>query len=141
MTNRKGEIKSNNEIISKYADDSQAARAEQIVFGWNSVETAASDIFSSIHRTLLEGDPVFLYKNTNSKSDLCQVVVVRNFEYTSEAKQYTDFGVGVITAGYSMLYPHVPSSYIKNDLLVDLEHWKVDKDVVATYRQIVNRFE
>lgn len=112
-------------------------RINQIVWGWDSVDKAAAEVFASIHRTLLEGVPVFLYKNTNTKSDLCQVVVVRNIDEQT-GKLSDDYGMGMITAGFSVLYPHLPIEYLESDLLSDLEKYKVDKKIINTYVSIIN---
>ena len=125
-----------NEIMSTYEGNSEQDRAEQIVFGWNSIDAAASEIFAGIHRTLLEGMPLFLYKNSNNKSDLVQAVVVRNLDYENRAM--TDYGVGIITAGYTMLYPHVDKEYL-TELAQDLEKWKVDKKIVEVYKKIIEK--
>ena len=112
-------------------------RINQIVWGWDSVDKAAAEVFASVHRTLLEGVPVFLYKNTNTKSDLCQVVVVRNIDEQT-GKLSDDYGMGMITAGFSVLYPHLPIEYLESDLLSDLEKYKVDKKIINTYVSIIN---
>lgn len=125
-----------NEIMSTYEGNSEQDRAEQIVFGWQSIDSAAADIFSSIHRSLLDGMPLFLYKNSNNKSDLVQVVVVRNLDYDN--RQMTDYGMGIITAGYTMLYPHVDKEYL-TELAQDLEKWKVDKKIVEVYKKIIEK--
>lgn len=108
-------------------------REEQIVFGWNSVEDAAKDVYYSMHRTLLEGKPVFLYKATNLKSELCQVVVVKNISPDQ------GYGVGIITSGWTALYPKVPYEFLEGDLHRDLVKWKVEGDVVKVYDQIINQ--
>lgn len=112
-------------------------RVNQIVWGWDSVDKAAAEVFASVHRTLLEGVPVFLYKNTTTKSDLCQVVVVRNIDEQT-GKLSDDYGMGMITAGFSVLYPHLPIEYLESDLLSDLEKYKVDKKIINTYVSIIN---
>ena len=112
-------------------------RINQIVWGWDSVDKAAAEVFASVHRTLLEGVPVFLYKNTTTKSDLCQVVVVRNIDEQT-GKLSDDYGMGMITAGFSVLYPHLPIEYLESDLLSDLEKYKVDKKIINTYISIIN---
>lgn len=112
-------------------------RINQIVWGWDSVDKAAAEVFASVHRTLLEGVPVFLYKNTTTKSDLCQVVVVRNINEQT-GKLSDDYGMGMITAGFSVLYPHLPIEYLESDLLSDLEKYKVDKKIINTYVSIIN---
>lgn len=117
----------------EYTDE----RVNQIVWGWESVDKAAADVFASIHRTLLDGVPVFLYKNTTTKSDLCQIVVVRNIN-ESTGELLDNYGVGMITAGFSVLYPHLPIEYLESDLLADLEKYKVDKKIINTYVNIIN---
>ena len=128
-----------NTIMSKSssADEMADERISQIVWGWESVDKAAADVFASIHRTLLDGVPVFLYKNTTTKSDLIQVVAVKNLnEVTGELTG--DYGVGMITAGFSVLYPHIPLEYLESDLLADLEKYKVDKKIIDTYKNIID---
>ena len=50
----------------------------------------------------------------------------------------TDYGVGIITAGYTMLYPHVDKEYL-TELAQDLEKWKVDKKIVEVYKKIIEK--
>lgn len=113
------------------------ARIEQIVFGWNSVDEAAKDIFSSLHRNLLEGTPVFLYKNTSRKSDLVQVAIVANISDYNSMKYSGDYGIGITTAGYSAYYPRVPLEYLEKEILGELEGWKVEKSVIDVYKKII----
>lgn len=44
----------------------------------------------------------------------------------------------MITAGFSVLYPHLPIEYLESDLLADLEKYKVDKKIINTYVNIIN---
>jgi hypothetical protein len=107
---------------------------ERYVWGWHSVEEAAADLYSSLHRDLLNGRPLFLYKNTTSgKSDLIQVVVVES------TKNPNDYALGVVTTGYSYLYPHVGKDYLISELIVDLTKWKIDKKIIEEYTKIVNK--
>ena len=113
------------------------ARIEQIVFGWNSVDEAAKDIFASLHRNLLEGTPVFLYKSTSRKSDLVQIAIVANILDYDSMKYSGDYGIGIITAGYSAYYPKMPLEYLEKEILEDLEGWKVEKSVIDVYKKII----
>lgn len=123
-------------------------KIESIVFGWPSIEKAAEEIYSGIHRQLLEGSPVFLYRSMSDKSDLVQVVVVQNLKkYFREGeieRSYNtlipnDYGVGLIYKGFTTYLPHVPMEYLELDLRGDLVKCKVEKDIVGVYNQILKR--
>lgn len=116
-------------------DTAEYERKLQIVHGWESVDRAASDLYGSIHSTLLAGAPVFLYRNTNDKSDLIQLVVVKNMD------KENDYSVGMMTAGWTALYPHLTLDYIDIDVTRDLEKYKVDKNIILSYKQIINRLK
>lgn len=103
------------------------------VWGWENSMSCAESIWGSIHGKLLEGDLVFAYKNTGNNSDIHQFVVVKN-NYTGNIN---DFGVGVISTGYTMLLPHVPVDYVEVELVEDLKKWKLDKTILNTYEQII----
>ena len=136
--NRSSDI--NEVMLSVDSKEIQEERARQIVYGWENIEKAAADIYNSLHRSLLEGYPIFLYRNTSQKSDLIQVVVVRNYDDQSNAL-IDDYGVGMITAGFTMLYPHIQKEYLETDLLSDLEKYKVEKKIIDTYKQIINKLD
>lgn len=114
----------------------QEIREEQIIFGWQSADEAARDVYGSLHSQLLNGRPVFLYKSTTLDSTLVQVVVVKNIE---DGRVREDYGVGIITRGWTSLYPRVPVDYLETDLLHHLKEWKIDKDVIKMYEQIINQ--
>lgn len=101
------------------------------VLGWRDSMDCAESIWSSIHSKLLDGDLVFAYRNTGGNSELCQFVVVRN------KLNNNDFGVGIITSGYTMLLPHVPVEYVAVELVEDLRKWKFEKSILNTYEQII----
>ena len=136
--NRSSDI--NEVMLSVDNKELQEERARQIVYGWENIEKAAADIYNSLHRSLLEGYPIFLYRNTSQKSDLVQIAVVRNYDYQTN-KLLDDYGVGMITAGFTMLYPHIQKEYLETDLLADLEKYKIDKKIIDTYKQIINKLD
>lgn len=104
-------------------------------WGWENASEAACDVFNSLHRSLLEGIFIFGYKNIfgPDKSQLQQCVVVR-FDTNV-------FGVGVVTAGYTMLLPRVPFSYLETELLEDLKKWKIEKEIIETFKAILKNLE
>ena len=78
-----------------------------------------------------------MYKPLNDKSDLVQVVVVKN--YRDGAIRPNSYSVGIITKGWSVFYPNVPLEYLEGDLAGDLKKWKVEDDIIKTYKQLLAR--
>ena len=106
-----------------------------LCYGWPSVDKAAEEIYCGLHSSLLSGYPLFLYKELNTtKSTLVQVVVVKNL-----GEDVSDYGVGIITSGYTMLYPHIGYDYLVR-LTDDLLAWKVDKKIIETYKEIIEHY-
>lgn len=104
------------------------------VYGWENAMSVASDLWASIHSSLLAGDLVFAYKDIIGESGLSQIVIVSN--------QLTmDFSVGMITTGYTALLPHVPLDYLTGTVLGDLKKYKVDKNIIKTYEQIIENYK
>lgn len=106
-------------------------REEQIVFGWQSIDEAARDVYNSLHSHLINGTPVFLYKATNLKSELIQVVVVKGMIDNGI------YSVGIITNGWTAMYPKVSIEYLETTLLEDLKKWKVEGSVISMYEQLI----
>lgn len=102
------------------------------IYGWNNIDDVARDVWSGIHRCLLEGDLVFAYKAT--EGELKQIVVVKNNGVGDEVT----YGVGYFTTGYSALFPKLPIDYLRTVLLEDLRKFKVNKKIIETYEQIVS---
>lgn len=113
--------------------------------GWNNVDECASAVWSSIHSSLLEGELVFAYKSTSGKSELQQFVLVKNL-LGKEADGYGDlrtckkagYALGMITSGFSVLYPYIPEKYLLETGLDDLKKYKVPADVIKAYINLVN---
>jgi len=102
------------------------------IYGWNNIDEVANDVWSGIHRCLLEGDLVFAYKAM--EGELRQIVVVKNKGTNNEVT----YGVGYFTTGYSALFPKLPIDYLRTVLLEDLRKFKVNKKIIETYEQIVS---
>ena len=119
-------------------------RKEQLVVGWKSADEVASSIWGSIHSKLVEGMLVFAYRSTNDKTDLVQLVVVRNLKkdaFGNTTNIDDDYGIGMVTKGFTMLLPRVPLSYIENDVLSDMKKYKLDSNLIDLYKQVVKNFE
>lgn len=115
------------------------------IWGWQSIDDTARDIWGSIHSSLLAGDLVFAYKTGSQSDKLKQIVVVRNFTVIyaagQERKLYSGYSVGYITSGYSALIPNVPLRYLTDVTLVNLRDWKVNKEIVNTFESILMDLE
>lgn len=120
-------------------------RQEQIVFGWQDADKAASEIYSTVASNLLNGAPLFLYKNTSPKGNLQQLVVVRNYEYDKNSGTVigpSDYGVYSVYTGYTAYLPHVPFEYLTTTLygyLIDPDA-KVDKQILEHYKYIIENY-
>lgn len=110
------------------------------VWGWENAMNVANDLWASIHNTLLQGDLVFAYKETKSNSELSQIVIVQNRNLNPQTGGL-DFGVGMVTTGYTSLLPHVPYAYIEDIILDDLKKYKVDKNILEIYKQIIKMYK
>lgn len=128
-----------NAIMKNLDVDGASTRAEQIVYGWSSIEKAAEEIHNGLHATLLSGSPVFLYRNSSTNSDLVQLAIVQNLDYQGNLRP--DFGIGIITAGYTALYPSMPIEYLSSDLRNTIISHKVPKNILESYDQIVSTLE
>jgi hypothetical protein len=118
-------------------------RKWQIVNGaWQNVDEVASALWGSIHSSLLDySGPFFAYKSTKSNTELVQLVVVMNFDRNSGLVIPNDFGVGMITSGFSMLLPHIPMRYLETSLHDDLIKYKVETNIIEIYEQLILEYK
>lgn len=118
-------------------------RKWQIVNGaWQNVDEVASALWGSIHSSLLDcSGPFFAYKSTKSNTELVQLVVVMNFDRNSGLVIPDNFGVGMITSGFSMLLPHVPMRYLETSLHDDLVKYKVEANIIEIYEQLILEYK
>lgn len=119
-------------------------RREQLIVGWRNADEVAASVWSSIHSKLVEGTLVFAYKATNDKTELVQLVVVRNLKrdaFGNPTSLSDDYAVGMVTKGFTMLLPNVPLTYVENDVINDMKKYKVEKDTIDLYKQVVKNFE
>ena len=123
--------------ILNQAEEKSYRQEEKIVlkncWGWENINEAACEVFNGIHSTLLQGQYVFGYRNTGKDSPLVQAVVVR---FDKDI-----FGLGVITQGYTCLLPRIPLRYLEEEFVADLKKWKIEKEIVETFIQIINEIK
>ena len=92
-------------------------------------------VYSSLHRTLLNGDLIFAYKGP-AGANFYQIVIVQELNWSG--KRLDTYEVGITTHGFSALLPHVPFSYLENEVLSDLIGYKVNKEIINVYQKILN---
>lgn len=103
--------------------------------------TDITDEFIKSREYLSQGDLIFEYKN-NEKKDvknnvLGLVIRVHNQYTEAEPLDLDEFIVELITEEYSIIYPHVPRTYLDVELYDLLKDAKVPNDVLITYKQII----
>jgi hypothetical protein len=118
------------------------------IWGWDDSMEVASSIWGSIHASLLSGDLVFAYRPLGKEDGrLVQLVIVHNFHMEhgpsiEPIKVYDDdYAVGFITTGYTALLPHVPLRYLKEEMTGYLADWKINKEILNTYKAIIEDLE
>ena len=136
-----------NEIIEEKEkmEENNDVQYYQTVYGWNNIDECASAVWSSIHSSLLDGELIFAYKSTSGKSELQQFVLVKNLvgkssDVYGNIQNYkkTGYALGMITSGFSVLYPYLPEKYLLETGLDDLKKYKVPADVIKAYINLVN---
>lgn len=137
-----------NEVIEEKEkmEENNSTQFYQTVYGgWGSVDECAAAVWSSIHSSLLDGELIFAYKSTSGKSELQQFVLVKNLvgkssDVYGNIQNYkkTGYALGMITSGFSVLYPYLPEKYLLETGLDDLKKYKVPADVIKAYINLVN---
>lgn len=121
-------------VIEEDKREDTSVYQDRYIWGWESAQDVANTVWNSIHSELLSGNLIFAYRNTATGSELHQVVVVHN-------PTNNDYAVGVITNTFTYLLPRVPLEYIKVELVSDLEKYKVNKNVLEAFKQIINNLK
>lgn len=100
--------------------------------------------FAKSVEQLEQGDLIFIYKNTEEKgveNELLEVSIRMNNNYTAGPDSMVGgldlFIVEIYTENYSVIYPHVPRTYLDIELYEFLKDSKVPQDVLITYKQII----
>lgn len=103
-----------------------------------------TDEFMKCRDYLSQGDIIFIYKNSkdrDTENTLYEVCIRVHNQYTIALDNITqdldEYIVEIYTKDYSVIYPHVPRTYLDVELYDILESFKVPKDILITYKQII----
>lgn len=103
--------------------------------------TDITDEFIKSREYLSQGDLIFEYKSSEKrdvKNNVLGLVIRVHNQYTeAEPLNLDEFIVELITEEYSIIYPHVPRTYLDVELYDLLKDAKVPNDVLITYKQII----
>ena len=137
--------KAHSDITTEKTGSIDSSSELRYIWGWENSMDVAGSVWGSIHSSLLSGDLVFAYRPLSKGDRLAQLVIVRNFHMdyvgTMDVKVYDDYAVGYITSGYTALLPHVPLRYLKDEMSEYLGDWKVEKEILNTYKAIIEDLE
>jgi hypothetical protein len=102
------------------------------------------DEFQKSRDYLGQGDLIFTYKNSKDRDteDTLYGITIRvHNKYTVSEDNITsnldEYIVEIYTHDYSVIYPHVPRTYLDVELFEFLNDHKVPSDILATYKQII----
>ena len=130
------EVKSTNE--EKYKSEMDRDMYCNLKYGGI---TDTTDEFIKCREFLSQGDLIFEYKNSEkrdvSNNVLGVTIRVQNKYTEAEPLGLDEFIVELITEEYSVIYPHVPRTYLDVELYDLLKDAKVPNDVLITYKQII----
>ena len=100
-----------------------------------------ADEFIKSREFLSQGDLIFEYKNSEKrdvKNNVLGLTIRIHNQFTeTEPFDLDEFIVELITEEYSVIYPHVPRTYLDVELYNLLKDSKVPNDVLITYKQII----
>lgn len=105
--------------------------------------TNAEDEFIKCRDILSNGDLIFIYKNSKNEdieNNLLEICIRINNVYTTNdniTKNLDSYIVELYTENYSVIYPHVPRTFLEVEIYELLENSRVPSDVLVTYKQII----
>jgi hypothetical protein len=102
----------------------------KFIYGWNDINEVALSVWSSLHDILLSGNLIFAYRG----KDISQLIVVDDAILGSNS-----YSFGIITNDYTMLVPHMPLEYVREEILSELKNHKVDTNIIKTFEYIVEK--
>ena len=111
---------------------------QSIICGWQNIDECAATLWNGIHNTLLEGILLFGYRDVSRKSDLIQLVVVRNI-HPETLEKYGDkvFSVGIIKKGWTGITSMVDIDYLKTITTNDLQ--EAPREVQEAWNKILEK--
>ena len=114
-----------------------------------STSVDCTDEFIKCREYLSQADLIFTYKNskdTDTENALYGITIRAHNNYTVSVENGVVgnldlFIVELCTKDYSVIYPHVPRTYLEIELYEILQDFKVPDDVLRTYKQIIKDLE
>ena len=132
----------NQENFNIMTEEEKEVERLKYVYGWKDAQDVANSVWGTIHESLLRGQLVFAYRNLGNreKSGLYQLVVSRN--YSETGLPLNEYNVGyIITNSYTALLPRMPLEYLKTELKKDINSWKLEKEAIESFDNILKRLE
>ncbi len=102
--------------------------------------TDATEEFIRSREHLSQGDLIFIYRNSEDKdvdTNLYEVSIRVHNQFTEDSLGLDAYIVEIYTEDYSVIYPHVPRTYLEVELFEILKNSKVPNDILITYKQII----
>lgn len=130
----------NQENFNIMTEEEKEIERLKYVYGWKDAQDVANSVWGTIHESLLRGQLIFAYRNLGNreKSGLYQLVVSRN--YSETGLPLNEYNVGyIITNSYTALLPRM--QYLKTELKKDINSWKLEKEAIESFDNILKRLE
>ncbi len=132
----------NQENFNIMTEEEKEVERLKYVYGWKDAQDVANSVWGTIYESLLRGQLIFAYRNLGNrdKSGLYQLVVSRN--YSETGLPLNEYNVGYIIANsYTALLPKMPLEYLKTELKKYINSWKLEKEAIESFDNILKRLE
>lgn len=134
----------NQENFNIMTEEEKEVEKLKYVYGWKDAQDVANSVWGTIHESLLRGQLVFAYRNLGNReksgSGLYQLVISRN--YSETGLPLNEYNVGyIITNSYTALLPRMPLEYLKTELKKYINSWKLEKEAIESFDNILKRLE
>lgn len=104
----------------------------------------STDEFNLTRGQLSQGDLIFIYRNSEDRgvdNNLLECCIRIQNDYTNGNDPFIEgldkYIVELYTENYSVIYPHMPRTYLDVELYEILQNSKVPQDILLTYKQII----
>lgn len=105
------------------------------VFGWNTEQDVANEIYGGPFERLLDGSFVFAFKNPLDSGCLRSVTISKHLGSI-------EFMIGEISnSGWTAWFPRVPLEYLQSILVKDLKDSKASKEVIENFLEIISSYD
>lgn len=110
------------------------SRKRSNIYGWESENEVAVEIYCSPFRDLLEGRLVFAYKNF-SKTGTVKLMIV------TKVQGGYRIGFTPFEGSWNCYYPCASSGYLREVLLSDLQKNKTEKHIIEDFIYCINYYD